>query len=257
MSSLDANGTHGSQVNDPNAEIAMPAELPFDTVIVPAPLPEGWNIGEASGSQIGEAERLEYEVFRAAGFCEETGTHRTKEFEPWRDVSAFQVVTSPDGTIQGTVRVMIGDYDTLPVGSFERIAEYPPDPVLEYASLALAPDQRRMGVAEALYRAVWLKAVRHNTGGIVAISEDWLIELLNANYGFGFMQLGAPRWYMGGECFPMGIALPPLLARMKNQPAFLRWLTEVVDLRDVAQPSYENSGSSFKEAVTTVRRTGS
>lgn len=211
----------------------VPDTREFDSVPVPPQLPEGWFTGEASGEQTRQAERLEYNVFLAAGFCDPSDTGRVAEFEPWRDATRFQVVVSPDGEVQGTVRVMVGTYDSLPVGKFDRDLAYPADPVVEYASLALPPHQRKVGIAEALYRSVWMHAIRANASGLVAIAETWLFGILNDTYNFGFIQLGPSRWYMGGECLPIGTSMDAVLQRFKRQPTFFRWLSSEIDLRDL------------------------
>lgn len=224
----------------------LPDEREFDSVPVPPQVPSDWFTGEASGDQVAKAERLEYEVFLAAGFCEPSATGRVAEFEPWRDVTRFQVVVSPDGVVQGTVRVMVGEYGELPVGKFVRDFPYPPDPVLEYASLALPPQQRKAGIAEALYRSVWMQAIRHDASGLVAIAETWLFKILNDTYNFGFVPLGPARWYMGGECLPIGTSMDAVLQRFKRQPTFFKWLSSEIDLRDLAEPD-------LRETVTAVR----
>lgn len=230
------------------AEPEGPADREFDSVPVPPDVPVGWRTTDATPAQALEAERLEYEVFLAAGFCDPSPQHRAHEFDPWRGTSRFQVVVSPDGTVQGAVRLMVGAYAQLPVGAFERTVPVPADPVLEYASLAVSADQRRTGVAEALYRAVWQQALREGVEGIVAIGEGWLVEILNGVYNFGFRQLGPSRWYMGGDCFPMGTEISALLERLKRQPSFFRWVSSEIDLRDLPEPA-------VREAVRTVRST--
>lgn len=215
--------------------ILLPDDREFDSVPVPLQLPSDWFTGEASGDQISQAERLEYDVFLAAGFCEPSDNGRVADFEPWRDITRFQVVVSPDGVVQGTVRVMVGEYASLPVGKFVRDVAYPSDPVVEYASLALPPDQRKAGIAEALYRSVWMQAIRHNATGLVAIAETWLFGILNDMYNFGFVQLGPSRWYMGGECLPIGTSMDAVLQRFKRQPTFFRWLSSEIDLRDLTE----------------------
>ncbi len=201
-------------------------------IVAPPEMPPGWTTLEAAGDQIGEAERVEYEVFVEAGFCKRSDMGRVTEFDPWRDMSEFVVVTSPDGEIRGVVRVTLGNYQELQIGSFEKDRPFP-DPVLEYASLAVPDAARRTGVASWLYREVWQYAVRCNAAGVVGVGERWLMELLNTSYPFGFEQLGPSRWYMGGECFPMGARLIDLVQRSCLHPEFFDWATGSIDLRDV------------------------
>ncbi len=213
-----------------------PEAREFDSVIVPREMPPGWRVLQATGADIEIARTLEYEVFVEAGFCDASPTRSVAEFEAFEDDSIFMVAVSPDGRIHGTVRLMVGAYDDLPVASFPRDRPYPTDPVLEYASLAVTADSRQNGVAESLYRAVWQQALRRGVDGIVAITEQWLMSLLNDTFDFGFQKLGPTRWYMGGECFPMGVSIDDLLQRASRQPSFLRWGVAEIDLRDLPRP---------------------
>jgi hypothetical protein len=222
-------------------------ERAFDTVPVPADLPPGWSVTTASGVLVARAEQLEYRIFHAAGFCDESADRRVAEFEPWRDASSFKVVLSGTGEVRGAVRTLIGNYDRLPVGKFERSSPYPGDPVLEYASLAVPITERGAGVAEALYRAVWQDALRSGVEGLVAIGEDWLLRILNGVYGFGFEQLGPSEWYMGGDCFPMGTGMRELTDRLTRQPSFFRWVSAEIDLRDLPSPATREAVRQLRE----------
>jgi ribosomal protein S18 acetylase RimI-like enzyme len=176
-----------------------------DPVGVPPRLPTGWQVSiEPFGSErFGEAERLEYSTFAEEGFCRQSALQRAEEYEPWRASSVFHVVSN-ESRVVGVVRVLIGAYMDLPIGHFQTTESLPSDPVCEYASLAIDPDARSTGVAEALYRSVWRHAVDRGASGLVAIVEEWLLDLLRSHYGFGFRQLGPSEWYMGGECIPIG-----------------------------------------------------
>lgn len=209
----------------------------FDSVPVPPDLPRDWQLTTAIGEQIEQAERLEYEVFSAIGFCAPSRSGRAEEYDPWQEASSFRIVVSDTGTIMGVVRVIFGEYAALPIGSFRQYREYPPDPVLEYASLAVPSDVRRTGVAEALYRGVWQDAIRMGAGGIAGIGADWILGILNDIYNFGFEELGEGRFYMGSDCIPVGTAVSCLIERLKRQPSFFRWVTAEVDLRDLPIPS--------------------
>lgn len=210
---------------------------PFDTVPVPAELPPGWVLREATSAEFDRAERLEYEVFVAIGYCEPSSTGRAEEFDPWREQSTFRIVVSPEGELAGVVRILFGRYEELPIGAFPKWDTYPPDPVLEYASLAVPDTVRGSGVAEALYRGVWQEAIRRGAGGIAGIGAPWLLRILNDTFDLGFEQLGEGRFYMGSDCIPVGISLADLLERLGNQPSFRAWALSEIDLRDVADAS--------------------
>lgn len=208
----------------------------LDYVGRPIDLPEGSFVGIAAGEMVERARRLEYDVFRRQGYCEPTKDGRIDEYRNWDNISKFHVVVMPDGELIATVRTTAGPYESLPVGKFPRWRRYPSGPVVEYASLVVAPGSRGAGGAEALYRSVVHEAVAGGFDGIVAIGEQWLLDLLNTAYDSGFRQLGLSRWYMGGECFPMGTSMKDLWDHFRvRQPTFYRWFMEgihEIDLRD-------------------------
>jgi GNAT superfamily N-acetyltransferase len=220
----------------------------FDSIPVPADLPTGWRVDFAQGAQVEEAEHLEYEVFLSVGFCEPSSAGRIEEFDPWRADSRFKVVLDSDDRIRGLVRELYGRYDDLPVGTFRRYADYPPDPVIEYASLAVDPDVQSTGVAEWLYASVWQDAIRVGAGGLVGVGADWMLTILNDVWNLGFRQLGEGRWYMGGDCIPIGTSLADMMKRFKRQPTLFRWLVEEMDLRDLHLPEIRSAVESARAA---------
>lgn len=173
------------------------------------------------------AERLEYDIFRAEGFCMGSDTGRAVEYDRWRVASRFHVVIDDTGATVGCVRTLDGRYEDLPIGHFERTDAEPGDPVCEYASLAVEPDSRSRGAAEALYRSVWIEARRSNMNGLVAVVERWLLELLHDHYGFAFTQLGPEEFYMGGLCLPVGVPFERLESQLQSdRPGLWRYLIE-------------------------------
>lgn len=231
----------------PGELLAASREKAFDTVPVPPDLPAGWTLVTATTDQTSEAERVEYHVFLEIGFCERSEHERALEFDPWRDESIFKVVLDHTDRIRGVVRLLVGEYDHLPIGSFRRDRVYPPDPVLEYASLAVPANERNLGVAEALYRGVWQEALRRGTSGMVAIGADWLLGILNETYDLGFVQLGPGRYYMGSHCIPVGTDFTTLLERLKRQPSFFRWAVSELDLRDIPDSTVQHAVSDLRQ----------
>lgn len=176
-----------------------------------------------------EAERLEHDVFVASGYCDPSPLRRVREYDPWRDVSAFAAVEDIyGGRLVGSVRVMSGPYRDLPIGEFERdLDDSLDDPVCEYVATAVAPEARAQGVAEELWRSVWIHARRGGVAGLVGLVDPWLHERLNEYYGFTFRQLGRSRWYMGGEVRPIGTGLPELEANLlATRHELWSWLLE-------------------------------
>jgi hypothetical protein len=210
----------------------------FDWVGRPAPPPEGCFVGVATGDLVERARRLEYEVFVEQGYCDPSPVSRIAEYGPWEHRSQFHVVVSPADELMAAVRTTIGSYDSLPVGSFRRDDEYPAGEVLEFASLVAPRSARGAGGVEALFQSVLQDTILRGLDGLVAIGEQWLLDLLNDVYDFRFRQLGPSRWYMGGECFPMGTSMRDLLRHLSaNQPTLLDWFLDGLDLRDGSRPA--------------------
>jgi len=175
----------------------------------PPQLPDGFTLicVSATDAFFASLEELEYSVFLDSGYVEPNTFKRVLEYDPWIDRSEFLAVLDQNHEAVGCVRVLIGDYASLPLGRLERTVYDLPDPVCEYASLAVSPHKRSTGVAEELYRAVWLHARAHGASGLVALVDPWLHELLRDYYGFPFERLGPTTRYMGGDVHPIGMSL--------------------------------------------------
>lgn len=217
------------------SEYERPPVPPVGTVRPPAELPEGTYVGVATGDLVEEARRLEYEVFLEKGYCEPSDDFRIAEYAPWEHRSEFHVVVDPQGRLTAAMRTTVDVYERLPVGKFERLNGYPQGVVTECASLVVPVWARGQAGTEALYRSVFMAAIRRGDGGFVAIGEDWLLEFLNGAYDFAFARLGPSKWYMGGECFALGVSVRDFVNNLRTrQPDFAEWFITEVDLRDEA-----------------------
>jgi GNAT superfamily N-acetyltransferase len=185
----------------------------------------------ADDEQFPVAERIEYEVFLDAGYCEESPDGRALEYEPWRHISRYWVVLNAENDIRGVVRVIHGNYENLPVSVFERDTTFPEDPLLEMASLAVLPDERSTGVAQELYRGAFMDAVRSGMRGVVGIGELWTLKLFT-DLGLPFRQLGPSRWFMGGNCIPIGASIKEILDGLPENPNIMEWGLQEIDLRE-------------------------
>lgn len=193
-----------------------------DPVGRPPALPDGWTVDiVTSGPMFAAAETLEYEVFRASGFAEPSDTGRTSELEAWRSTSSFHVVIDANGVPAGVVRSLVGPFDELPVAQLEGITEPPPDPVCEYATLAIRRECRQTGVAEALYPSVWKHARRTPATGLVAIVEPWLHSLLSNHYALGFSPISPPQFFMGGTVIAISAPFGVLEHRLPSERPLL------------------------------------
>lgn len=195
----------------------------------PVPLPEDYAVGLISeGHELyPRAEALEYQVFLASGYVEPNEAMRVLEYDEWAGVSQFLAVVDDQGHPVGVVRVLIGNYATLPLAKLERTDSSIDDPVCEYASLAVDPAKRSTGVAEELYRAVWRHAESEGATALVALVDPWLHDLLREYYGFPFESLGPSKYYMGGDVRPIGMTVAiPYEVLPESRPQLWEWLLE-------------------------------
>lgn len=210
----------------------------------PRPLPAGYQSVIVGSSALAEDARgLEYEIFVDEGFFPASSDGRIKDYADFEDRSIFHVIVDDGGRPAGVVRSVIGDYDSLPVGKYvpDRWSDFPDQPVVEYASLAIRPECRKLGLAEELYRSVFALAWRSDLLGLVALVDPWMHELLNDFYGCAFEQIGPDcHHFHGFTVRPIGMSLQALEAAMPYRaPEFWRWLVEgiegedvIIDLRD-------------------------
>lgn len=176
------------------------------------------------------AEAFVYDIYRQIGYCEVSPRNRVEELARWNDRSRFHAVVDEDDTVIGVVRTIIGAYAELPVGKFDRTDHTHPDPVCELSSLTVRTDLRSTGVIEHLYRAGWLHAFRSGTSAVVALIDDWLLDVFTQTYHLPFGVVGEPREYMGGVPIPVALPLHGAAYRpmARTNPEFWRWTLEAV-----------------------------
>ncbi|MGI9577001.1 MAG: hypothetical protein ACR2OH_02245 [Microthrixaceae bacterium] len=212
-------------------------------------MPEGWRMERPVGALHRAAETVEYEVFLESGLCRESQHNRVEEFDPWRDISSFAAVVSDEDEIQGVVRLMFGRFEELQVGLFERDEPWPPDPLLEFGSLAVRREARKTWTMGWLFRYVWQEAARLGAGGPVAVTEEWTVDLVNDTFPVGLRKLGAGKEYMGGECFAVGVTLEGMLDRSNSWPDWFHWGTDTIDLREVADDTVRELVIDLREKM--------
>ncbi len=203
----------------------------------PASLDPGLRVVPVTdGSLWAAAESLVYEVYREVGYCAPSPRKRVEELQPWADVSHFHVVVDESDQVLGAVRTILGGYEDLPIGQFERTDQTHEDPLCELSSLAIRPGARSTGVLEHLFRAGWLEAARSKATALVSVIDGWLLEVFNDSYGMPFVPIGAGRHYMGGDVVPAAL---PLVRSMYEEvyevnPEFIRWNFELVEPSEFA-----------------------
>jgi len=215
-----------------------------DVATTPPPLPDGYRSLIVTGGDLAvQALRLEHDVFVAEDFFPSSASGRIEDYDPFTARSLFHVVTGTDGKVVGMVRSLIGPFGSLPIGDYvsERWDNSPHDPVCEYASLAIHPDERGAGIAEELYRSVFALAWNSGVDGLVALVDPWLRDLLNDFYGCDFEDIGPPVAFSYGEVIPIGMTLSALAVAMPvKAPVFWAWLNTAltsfevtVEIRDL------------------------
>ena len=182
------------------------------------------------------AEAFVYDTYVKIGYTAPNTRHQVEELARWADRSRFYAVIDDSDKIVGTVRTIFGPYEELPVSQFERTDAGDPDPVCELSSLVVDPHERSTGVIEHLYRAGWLDAWRARSNAVVALIDDWLLEVFQRRYHLPFRPIGVAKEYMG--TVPVPVALPldahHYVPMSQTNPYFWAWTLEAIDLHEIA-----------------------
>ena len=216
--------TDGSRVRRPSGR---PADL----------LPGHRLVTVDGGDDWMKVEAFVYDIYRRIGYCEDSPRHRVEELARWNDRSRFQAVIDDDGDgeVIGVVRSIFGPYAELPVGQFTRTDDRDPDPVSELSSLTVRTDVRSTGVIEHLYRAGWLDALRSGATTVVALIDQWLLDVFRDIYCLPFSVVGQSRNYMGSEPVPAAMTLQGRAYALTagQNPEFWAWTLEAVDPSEI------------------------
>lgn len=192
------------------------------------------------------AERFVHDTYVELGYTAPSARKQVEELAPYASMSVFHAVIDDDDRIVGTVRNIFGTYDDLPIGKFHRLDATDPDPLCELSSLVVSPSMRSTGVIEHLYRVGWLDAFRMGCHAVVAIIDDWLLEVFQETYRLPFRQIGSGQEYMGGVPVPVALSLDGTdyddLAR--NNPWFWAWVLEQIDDEEQEQWALPPVGGS-------------
>lgn len=201
----------------------------------PAELQPGHRVVTITGGDLWmQAEAFVYDIYRQVGYCDESPRHRVEELARWEERSRLHAVMDDDNEVIGVVRTIFGPYDELPVGQFERTDTSHPDPVCELSSLTVRTDVRSTGVIEHLYRAGWLDAFRAGSTTLVALIDDWLLEVFEGTYRLPFSTIGVGKEYMGSTPAPVAMPLvgPAYQVTAAENPDFWAWTLEAVSAEE-------------------------
>lgn len=202
----------------------------------PAELMPGHRVVTITGGDLWtQAEAFVYDIYRQVGYCEESPRKRVEELARWEDRSRLHAVMDDDDEVIGVVRTIFGPYDTLPVGQFERTDHTQPDPVCELSSLTVRTDVRSTGVIEHLYRAGWLDAFRSESTTLVALIDDWLLDVFQGTYRLPFGVIGIGKEYMGSTPVPVAMPLDGGSYQLTadENPDFWAWTLEAIEPHEV------------------------
>ncbi len=197
----------------------------------PADLQPGHRVVTITGGDLWmKAEAFVYDVYREVGYCEESPRHRVEELARWETRSRLHAVLDDDDEVIGVVRTIFGPYGELPVGQFERHDLGDEDPVCELSSLTVRTDVRSTGVIEHLYRTGWLDAFRSDATCVVALIDEWLLEVFQDSYRLPFRTIGVAKEYMGSTPVPVAMSLDGDSYRLtaEQNPDFWAWTLEAV-----------------------------
>jgi predicted GNAT family N-acyltransferase len=175
------------------------------------------------------ARALEHDVFVAEGFTPASEARVVEEYA-YLDGQSRWLLAERDGEPAGVLRLMAQGSHAVPA-----VAHFPPFPgahdvltgerYAEVGTLAVTAAHRGTAVGLHLYRAALQLSLDEGVTAWVAVLEQWLLEHMTAS-GFHFQPMGAPRYYMGGECLPVRMILRDALATLREQDAGLHeWLT--------------------------------
>lgn len=145
-----------------------------------------------------------YEEYLSRGWCHQSANRRVPEHEPWADVSTYHVINDAERGIVGTLRTVVGEFDSLPIAKqFPRTLDWPPDPCCEFGEFVVASGARKLQATSYLHRSALEVGVKSGAKSVVAVVETPLLRLLRDGYGFPFVQTGNSQTYMGGKCIPI------------------------------------------------------
>jgi len=176
------------------------------------------------------ARALEHDVFVAEGFTPASGRRVVEEYAHLDGQSRW-LMAERDGEPAGVLRLMADGPHAVPA-----VAHFPPFPgahdvltaerYAEVGTLAVTEAHRGTDVGLHLYRAALRLSVDEGVTVWVAVLERWLLEHMAAS-GFHFQPMGAPRYYMGGDCLPVRMILRQALVLLRQQDAGLfAWMTQ-------------------------------
>lgn len=167
------------------------------------------SVSLATGLDLLTARRLQAGVYVEEGFVDDVGHDRTID-DPYVAHADYFLARRSDEVV-GTVRLIHWTerhgLPTLQLPMWadwqDHLGDVPLEQSAEVSALAVAPSARSsIGASEALYRAMFARALERGVGALFACSEARLFRNLKRRFGAEFVPLGDPVNYLGGDVVP-------------------------------------------------------
>ena len=190
--------------------------------------------------------------------CADAGLPLTAA-EPHRASSPTTFHVACDATRRplGVASSAVGPFAELPLGQAMAARglalpgpELLEDPVCELVSIAITRNagvERIDGLAEAMYRSFYQRAVASRAASIAVGVEPWLLDVLQEEYGIPFQSLGPCFTAAGRTLLPAGGRVADLQAgTIRANPSFAAYLGIAPDLPGSSDVDVDLAGAEIE-----------
>lgn len=170
------------------------------------------------------AQRVEYDLLRAASCCAENERNIVGELVMWDAVSVLHLLGTTDGAGDGVARSVVAPYGRLPAATRVPVRRDPARATCEVATLALDPRVANEYALNLLWRGIYDHARRGGATEVVWTLAGDLAALWRDHFGFPIEIIGDRR--ATSSTVTAVIPLPELEAKLlRERPAYYGWLT--------------------------------
>ncbi len=213
-----------------SATAAAPSALRSDREEFVAALVEyGMRIGvrtitRAERDEWATAQRIEYDLLRAASCCAENERAVVGELVMWDAVSVLHLLDTPSDAGDGIARSVVAPYGRLPAATRVPVRRDPARFTCEVATLALDPRVANEYALNLLWRGIYDHARRGGATEVVWTLAGDLATLWRDHFGFPLEIIGDRR--ATSSTVTAVIPLPELETKLlRERPAYFGWLT--------------------------------
>jgi len=173
-----------------------------------------------------QAQRVEYELLRAASCCAENERQVVGELVMWDSVSVLHLLDTPSGSGDGVARSIVAPYGRLPAATRVPVRRDPARFTCEVATLALDPRVANEYALNLLWRGIYDHARRGGATEVVWTLATDLAALWREHFGFPLQVFGDNRRNASGTTVTVVIPLSDLETKLvRERPAYYGWLT--------------------------------